>query len=250
MPRPQPRRRRTRGTIDGLPSGGRVKGGYVVGLRSERSFRPDSRRESANVRNGSRPKTVISDVAGKSLSSCNEIEKERSNRGSSPSRRLRRASAADLGRAPSDTSGRSTPGADRHRTPGSCQAALVTTAYDRTVLLWDVHDPARLRPLADPLLGNPAAVPSAVKFSPDEHSWPRQALTGTSCSGTSARSAAGATTSSSAPARSPRRHESRRMGPLHRRTQLRGRMRAFFDLRLELRRPRAGRPGDGVHTTN
>ncbi|MGW0765970.1 nSTAND1 domain-containing NTPase [Streptomyces sp. NPDC002676] len=45
---------------------------------------------------------------------------------------------------------------------------LATASYDRTVRLWDVHDPSRPRPLGKPLTGHTSWVSSAV-FSPDGH---------------------------------------------------------------------------------
>ncbi|MFF3502190.1 hypothetical protein [Streptomyces sp. NPDC003247] len=45
---------------------------------------------------------------------------------------------------------------------------LATASYDRTVRLWDVHDPERPEPLGEPLTGHTSWVSSAV-FSPDGH---------------------------------------------------------------------------------
>jgi WD40 repeat protein len=45
---------------------------------------------------------------------------------------------------------------------------LATASADRTVLLWDVTDPARPRRLGDPLTGHTDEV-YAVAFSPDGH---------------------------------------------------------------------------------
>src|SRR4051812_21968590 len=43
---------------------------------------------------------------------------------------------------------------------------LATASTDKTVLLWDVTDPARPRRLGDPLIGHTAALRS-IAFAPD-----------------------------------------------------------------------------------